>query len=96
MNQSGVKCLQRLTVDQSQMFSAKQQHSEEKLLCIIYKYKLTDVPCIFLIWILCGDCMLKCSISLGEVLTLGKELEPAWLGNKFLKPTTQEKQVLGP
>lgn len=49
MNQSGVKCLQRLTVDQSQMFYAKQQHSGEKLLCIIYKYKLTDVPCIFLI-----------------------------------------------
>lgn len=47
--ESGVKCLQTLTVHQSQMFSAKQQHSGEKLLCIIYKYKLTDVPCIFLI-----------------------------------------------
>lgn len=96
MKQNGVKCLQRLRVEQSQTFSAKQQHTGDKLLCIISKFKLTDVAVTLLIWTLCGDCIQKCYMSLGEALTLGKELEPTWIRNKHLNPATQKKQVLEP
>lgn len=34
-------------------------------------------------------------MTLGETFTPEKELELTWLGNMFLKPATQEKQVLG-
>lgn len=36
-------------VDQSQTFSAKQQHTGEKRMCITSKYELADVAVIFLI-----------------------------------------------
>lgn len=34
-------------------------------------------------------------MSLGEALTLGKEMQQAWQRNTFLKPATHNKQILG-
>lgn len=96
MKQNGVICLQRLTVEQSQTFSAKQQNTRERLLCIISKFKLTDAAVTLLIWTLCSACTQKCCMSVGEAPTPGKELEPTWLRNKHLNPATLGKQVLGP
>lgn len=95
MNQSTVKCLQRPRVDQSQIFSAKQQHTGGKGMCITLKYKLTDVAGFFSYLNIPRWLHLKMLHEPAWSSHFWKRNEQAWKWNMFLKPTTHNKQILG-